>query len=116
MELRAHLGDLVGRGDELGEHHLDRIAGHQEQHAEDGQGHPEQHGHDGEDSPGEVDQRMAASLRTGYVAKLYFTPRTAARNAHTESSSSSGTVSASSTAICSIDREIARRFAGPNSR
>ena len=58
MELRAHLGDLVGRGDELGEHHLDRIAGHQEQHAEDGQGHPEQYGHDGEDPPGQVDQHL----------------------------------------------------------
>ena len=41
MELGPHLCDLVGRGDELGEHDLDRVAGNQEQHAEDGQRDPE---------------------------------------------------------------------------
>ena len=62
MELRPHLGDLVRRGDELGEHHLHRVAGDQEQHAEHGEGDPEQHGHHGEDAPGEVRQHAGAAL------------------------------------------------------
>ncbi len=75
MELRPHLGDLIRRGDELGEHDLDRVAGDQEQHAEDGEGHPEQHGDHGQEPPGEVRQhagawltryrRIVTSLRTG---------------------------------------------------
>ena len=61
VELGAHLGDLVGRGDELGEHHLHRVAGHEEQHAEDGQRHAEQHRHDGQDPPRDPGQHGPAA-------------------------------------------------------
>src|SRR5207244_2523766 len=61
-------------------------------------------------------RRIVTSLRTGYALKLYFAPCTLARYAHTERSSSSGTVSASSIASFSIARYTARRFAGSNSR
>ena len=114
VQLRPHLLDLGRRRDELGEHHLHGVAGDQEQHAEHGEGDPEQHGDHREQSPGEVRQhagaeltpyrRMVTSLRTGYALKLYFAPCTLARNAHTERSSSSGTVSASSIASFSIAR------------
>src|SRR5262249_17218500 len=56
VELRAHLSDLVGCGDELGEHHLYRVTRDQEKHAEDGERHPEQNRYHGEDAPSEVRQ------------------------------------------------------------
>ena len=51
VELGAHAGDLIGIGHELGEHHLDGVAGDEEQHAEDGERDPEEHRHHGEEAP-----------------------------------------------------------------
>jgi hypothetical protein len=100
VELRAHLRHLVGIGDELGQHHLDRVAGHQEQHAEDRQRHAEQDGDDGEDPPqdprqhGRRPSRLLAQRRVtqdGIGVEVVLHPLHAARNAHTDSSSTSGT-------------------------
>ena len=45
VELGTHPRDLLGSGDELGQHHLHGIAGNEEEEAEDGQRHPEQDRH-----------------------------------------------------------------------
>src|SRR5262249_30862131 len=104
VKLGPHAGHLLGRRHELGEHHLHGIARDEEQHAEDGERHSDQHRDDGEDPPDDPDQHAdayflrLASLSTGYALKLYTTPCTPDRNAHTDSSSTRGTVSASSSA------------------
>ena len=56
------LGDLIGIGHELGEHHLDGVAGDEEQHAEDGERDPEEHGHHGEQAPRDPGQHGEPSL------------------------------------------------------
>ena len=119
VKLSTHASDLIGIGHELREHHLDGVAGDEEQHAEHGERDPEEHRHHREQAPRDPGQhgepslmprlyddylRRMTSLKTGYALKLYLVPCTLARKAHTERSSTRGTVSASSSTSFSMAR------------
>ena len=62
VELGAHARDLLGVGHELREHHLHRVAGDEEQHAEDGERDPEEHRHHREQAPRDPGQHGEARL------------------------------------------------------
>ena len=70
VELGAHLGDLIGIGHELGQHHLHGIAGDEEQHAEHGQRHPEQDRDHGEDAACRIQVSMTRAGRRRYLRSV----------------------------------------------
>ena len=63
VELGAHARDLLGRGGELGQHHLHGVARNEEEEAEDRQRHPHEDGHAGQDARRDVGQHGPSVVR-----------------------------------------------------
>src|SRR5262249_3895257 len=70
VELGAHPRDLLGGGGELGQHHLHRVAGDEEEETEDRQRHAEEDGHACQDARGDVGQHGPSVVR-GKTANLW---------------------------------------------